>query len=73
MLRVRQLHQQNVSQDLLEIQILLIFFFTFIGFSLAASKKDLPGWRIGLNWLCGVEMDDGDGVTVEVPQVKILD
>ena len=48
-------------------------FFTYIGFSLAASKKDLPGWRIGLNWLCGVEMDDGDGVTVEIPQVKILD
>ena len=40
--------------------------FTYIGFSLAASKKDLPGWRIGLNWLCGVEMDDGDGVTVVV-------
>ena len=38
----------------------------------AASKKDLPGWRIGLNWLCGVEMDDGDGVAVETPQVKTL-
>ena len=39
-------------------------------FSFTASKKDLPGWRIGLNWLCGVEMDDGDGVAVEIPQVK---
>ena len=38
----------------------------------AASKKDLPGWRIGLNWLCGVEMDDGDGVAVETPQVETL-
>ena len=38
----------------------------------AASKKDLPGWRIGLNWLCGVEMDDGDGVAVEAPQVETL-
>merc|ERR1712133_228550 len=36
------------------------------------SKKDLPGWRIGLNWLCGVEMDDGDGVDVEIPQVTKL-
>merc|ERR1719495_3114240 len=36
------------------------------------SKKDLPGWRIGLNWLCGVEMDDGDGVAVEAPQVAKL-
>ena len=40
------------------------------GFHFAASKKDLAGWRIGLNWLCGVEMDDGDGVAVEIPQVK---
>ena len=38
----------------------------------AASKKDLPGWRIGLNWLCGVEMDDGDGVAVETPQVETI-
>ena len=38
----------------------------------AASKKDLPGWRIGLNWLCGVEMEDGDGVAVEAPQVETL-
>merc|ERR1719153_994134 len=36
------------------------------------SKKDLPGWRIGLNWLCGVEMDDGDGVAVEAPQATKL-
>merc|ERR1712130_140548 len=35
-------------------------------------KKDLPGWRIGLNWLCGVEMDDGDGLAVESPQVAKL-
>ena len=43
--------------------------FTQAGFCLTASKKDLPGWRIGLNWLCGVEMDDGDGAEVEIPQV----
>jgi len=36
------------------------------------SKKDLPGWRIGLNWLCGVEMDDGDGAAVEIPQATKL-
>ena len=38
-------------------------------FLLAAKKSELAGWRVLLNWLCGVEMDDGSGAVLEAPSL----
>ena len=38
-------------------------------FLLAAKKSELAGWRVLLNWLCGVEMDDGSGAVLEAPSM----
>ena len=40
-------------------------------FLLAAKKSELAGWRVLLNWICGVEMDDGSGAVLEAPSMVL--